>query len=295
MSKLRAVPPEMIEKRPKMFWFGPAGTGKTMASLQHPAVYLIDTERGATNEQYVQALQAGGGAYYATTDLDEILAEVSSLLTTEHPYKTLVIDPITVPYQDACDRSADRVGTDYGKNKIEPDRKMKRLCALLIRLDMNVILTAHAKPRWIRTRDAKGEEKLSQDGNIFDAYAKLDYLFDLVIETQLRGVEPWAVVRKSRISGFPILSTFPMSYSEIASRYGRDVLERAAAPVQLASTEQVARLEHLVAAVKVDQAIIEKWLTKADAEGFAEMSAEAVGKCIAWIEAKVANQEETSA
>ena len=48
-SKLKAVVPEKIEKRLKLFLYGKAGIGKTMAALQFPNAYIIDTERGCDN------------------------------------------------------------------------------------------------------------------------------------------------------------------------------------------------------------------------------------------------------
>src|SRR5688572_789668 len=74
LSRLRRIPimalrgktPEKVEKRLKVLFYGPAGCGKTTTSIQFPRCYLIDTERGAENEQYVKLLQASGGAYYFT-------------------------------------------------------------------------------------------------------------------------------------------------------------------------------------------------------------------------------------
>ena len=44
---LRAKAPEVKEKRLKLFVYGPAGVGKTVAALQFPNSYLIDTEKGS--------------------------------------------------------------------------------------------------------------------------------------------------------------------------------------------------------------------------------------------------------
>jgi AAA domain-containing protein len=293
---LRGLKPEAVAKRLKAFWFGDAGSRKTTTAIQFPTPYLIDSERGATNDQYVKALKAVGGAYVGpeqgSTDLDEIITEVSALLSDKHSYRTLIIDPITISYADACDKAAREIaaregkgdGTEFGRNKAIADRKMKRLCALLLRLDMNVILTSHAKIKWVK--DGTG---FREDGRTFDAYGKLDYLFDLVIETQLRGTEGWAIVRKSRIEAFPMFDTFPLSYDTVADRYGRAILERTAEPVKLASSEQVSKLEHLVSLLKVEPELVQKWLDKAEAVTFAEMPAAAASKCIGYLEDKISN------
>lgn len=300
MSKLRGVAPTAVQKRPKMFLFGPAGSHKTNIGLRFPSTYLIDTEKGAENDQYRETLNAGKGAYFHTADLDEIIDEAAALLTVRHAYRTFLIDPITIPYVNACEKAAVELarrsrdpnsdGYEFGRNKAIADRKMKRLCGLLLQLDMNVILTSHQKTKW-----EKQGEGFRDAGTTFDAYGKLDYLFDLVLETQIRGTEPWAVVRKSRVEAFPLLDAFPLNYEEIVKRYGRDVLERGAEPVVLATPEQVARLTHLVEVVKIDPEVVQKWLDKANAESFAEMPAEAVGKCIAYVEGLLNGAEKPAA
>lgn len=295
---LRGIKPTTVEKRLKLFLFGPPGSRKTTTALMFPHTYLMDTERGAENRQYVQALEAGGGAYFSSGNLDDIIAEVSVLASERHPYTTLAIDPISVPYSAACDESASALakqkgegdGTEFGRHKGVPDRKMKRLCALANRLDMNVVITSHAKPKWVK--DGKGDDSVKQEGFTFDAYSKLEYMFDLVIETQLRGNEGWGIVRKSRIEAFPVGEAFELSYKALSERYGSAQLERGAEPIKLADAEQVARLTHLVATVKLNgektnEEIVQKWLDKADAESFAQMPADAVVKCIAYAEARV--------
>jgi GTPase SAR1 family protein len=92
---LKGRKPELIQKRLKMLVYGPAGVGKTTAAIQFPKPYLIDTERGAENESYVKALEAAHGVYMFTNDPDELISEVRTLISEKHPYRTLVIDPLT--------------------------------------------------------------------------------------------------------------------------------------------------------------------------------------------------------
>ena len=201
---LRGVSPEKIEKRLKLFLFGEAGAGKTMTSIQFPAPYLIDTERGAENEQYIKEIAKQGGAIFQTSDFDELLTEVKGLLTKNHHYKTLIIDPMTTVYNDLLEKCAyelkaaakekDATGTEFGRHYGEANKKMKHLINLLLRLDMNIIITAHAKREY--------GDNLSVLGNTFDCYKKIDYLFDLVIEVQERGDKRIGIVKKTRIETF---------------------------------------------------------------------------------------------
>ena len=288
---LKGKKPEQVEKRLKLFLVGPAKSGKTTAAIQFPNSYFIDTERGAENDQYVEALTRADSHYLQTTDLDEIIAEVNALLTERHEFRTLTVDAGTIPYNDACDKAARMLatergsgdGTEFGRHKAVADRKMKRLMARLVALDMNVIMTSHQKIKWEKVGDTFREA-----GVTFDCYPKLDYLFDLILYIERRGQQRWATVRGSRIAAFPDGDSFEWSYNAIADRYGRHLLEREAAPVVLATPDQAAKLAHLVETVKIDPAIVEKWLDKADVETFAEMPAEAVEKCIAYVEARLA-------
>jgi hypothetical protein len=292
---LRGVKPKAIEKRLKLFLFGVAGGGKTTGSIQFPGPYLIDCERGAENKQYVDLLASKGGRYFNPLNpnpddktytpksiFEEVLAEVTALLTTKHQFRTLIIDPLTVVYNELTDAAArslvtreDPEGMAFGRHKAKADRQIKHLFNLLLRLDMNVVLTSHAKKLW-----GAGMTDL---GNTFDCYSKADYLFDLVIEIQKRGVDRVGRVIKTRIDGFKEAEIFPFSYDEIAARYGREVLERDAVAQTLATAEQITQLRHLIEVLKVPQDTIDKWLDKASADNIEELPTEIAAKCIEFL------------
>lgn len=269
---LRAVKPSTIQKRMKALFYGSAGSGKTTASIQFPRPYLIDTEKGATNDQYVRLLEKTGGAVFQTSDFDELIKEVKALLTEKHEYKTLVIDPLTTLYNDLLDKAALKVGTEFGRHYGEANKAMKHLLNLLLRLDMNVIITSHAKNEY------SGDMKVL--GQTYDCYKKLDYLFDLVFEVQKRGKDRVAMVKKTRLEGFPEGEVFPFSYEEVANRYGKQILEKDAEALKLATPEQVQEINRLVDLLKVPEEVTDKWLKKAESETFDEMSYDFIEKCI---------------
>lgn len=284
---LRGVEPEAVKKRFKALFFGAAGSGKTTAAIQFPQPYLIDTEQGAENDQYVRRLKQSGGLYFHTTDFDDMVSEITSLLTTQHEMRTVVIDPLTVPYALLCDREAQRLssakdpsGSEFGRNKQIPDRKIRHLLNLLLRLDMNVIITSHAKAEW--------KESKPTGADTYDCYNKLDYLFDLAIQIQVRGKERVGIVKKTRVESFELGEVFPFTYEEIASRYGRETLERNSLPEELASGEQVAELRRLIELLSVPAETTDKWLEKAKAETLAEMPANTIQSCIEFLKKKVA-------
>jgi len=279
MATLKGIQPKKIEKRLKALFYGNAGVGKTTAAINFPRPYLIDTEKGSENDSYIEILEKGEGAVFQTSCFDELIAEVKTLLTVEHPYRTLVIDPMTIVYNDLLDKAALKVGTEFGRHYGEANKKMKHLCNLLLRLDMNVIITSHAKNEY--------GQNLSVLGSTYDCYKKLDYIFDIVFEIQKRGKERVGLVKKTRIQSFQDDETFPFSYDEIAERYGRKNLEKDAVAETLATPEQVEELTKLVDLLKVDEEIITKWLKKADSECFEEMESSSIEKCIEHLKSKL--------
>jgi len=269
---LRAKKPAMIEQRLKALFYGSAGVGKTMAAIQFPKPYIIDTEGSTNKAQYVKQIDKVGGAVLMTVDFDEMISELKELLTIKHDYKTLVIDSLTNLYNDLLEKAEKKVGTEFGRHYGEANKRMKQLLNLLFRIDMNVIITAHSKNEY--------GTNLAVLGQTFDCYKKLDYLFDLVFEIQKRGTNRVGIVKKSRIETFPDSDTFPFSYEEIADRYGRNILERDAQPQELATPEQVKELTRLIDLLKTPEDVYNKWKSKASAEEWSEMPKDAMDKCI---------------
>lgn len=280
---LKAKKPAMIESRLKALFYGCAGVGKTMAAIQFPRPYIIDTEGSTNKPQYVKAIDRVDGAVLMTVDFDEMISEVRELLTTKHEYKTLVIDSLTLLYNDLLEKAEKKVKTEFGRHYGEANKRMKQLLNLLFRLDMNVIITSHSKNEY--------GSNLSVLGQTFDCYKKLDYLFDLVFEIQKRGTNRVGLVRKSRIESFPDSESFPFSYDEIANRYGRQIIERDAVAQELASPEQVCEMLRLVDLLKVPSETYQKWLDKASSECWEDMQKESIQKCIAHLKSKISGNE----
>lgn len=276
---LKAKKPAILESRLKALFYGCAGVGKTMAAIQFPKPYIIDTEGSTNKPQYVAAIDKVDGAVLMTVDFDEMINEVRELLTTKHEYKTLIIDSLTLLYNDLLEKAERKVGTEFGRHYGEANKRMKQLLNLLFRLDMNVIITSHSKNEY--------GQNLAVLGQTFDCYKKLDYLFDLVFEIQKRGKDRVGLIKKSRIEAFPDTESFPFSYDEIANRYGRHILERDAIAQEIATPEQVKEIERLIDLIKVPEEMYQKWLDKASSEKWDEMPKDAIQKCIDHLQSKI--------
>lgn len=283
---LRGKKPEQVKTRLKAFFYGKAKVGKTTAAIQFVKPYLIDTEGGAIHKKYKDILRKQEGVIFETNDCDEIINEVKALLTTKHDYKTLVIDSLTTVYNDLVDKYEEIVGTEYGKHFNAANKKMKHLYNLLARLDMNVIITSHAKNEY--------GDNMKVIEQTFDCYKKLDYLFDLIIEIQKQAKKRYGFIKGTRLEGFEEGDRFEFSYEEILKRYDKESLEREAISETLATKEQIFEINRLTNLLKVNPEIIDKWLDKAKATTWEEMPETHIVKCIDYLKKQITSNNEDS-
>jgi len=288
---LKATAPEKVEKRLKMLIYGPAGVGKTTAVIQFPQSYIIDTEKGTS--LYSDSINKAKSVVLQTLNPDDIKEELHALLTEKHAYKTLIIDPITQIYNSTQEKWT-RVFEKYAKSEKETEVQdfgmrywgkvkgdFKGLQRLMLALDMNVIVTSHQKDVY-----GAGFNKL---GVTFDSMKNDDYLFDLVFRVERRNGNLIAIKIKERAeigkNKFP--DEFEWTYQNFCKFYGKEIIEKETIPVSMATIKQVERVKKLIEIVKVDEATIEKWLSKANADEFSDLNNEQITKVIEFLEKKV--------
>jgi hypothetical protein len=283
MATLRAKKPEPQEDRLKLLLFSDAGIGKTTAAVQMPRTYYIDTERGANKKFYTEAIVKNNGVYFGVEDgagdPDEVLKEVESLSKVRHEYRTLVLDSFTTLFEAKAEEGAQKVGTDFGKHTDYANRWAKKLFRVLTLLDMNIVITSHAKDTW--EKGERGEQTA-------DGFKKQRYLFDLVLKLERRpNGKRFALVDKTRYAEFPDRDSFEWSYAELERRWGATRLEREAAPVARATPEQVAELVKKVEALSISTEVTDKWLKAVDCEKFEDFTSEQADKCIKYCDDKI--------
>ena len=147
-------PAPVTDRRLKALFWGDSGAGKTTLALRFPHPAVIDLEGGTVHY---------GGQFdfevLKATTADEVMAAVDWLLTHEHPYRTLVIDPITIHW-DALQAKWSQIFLQRNKGgkghhgeyyELQPrdwvtmKAEFKLLVRKLLQLDMNVIVTARQK------------------------------------------------------------------------------------------------------------------------------------------------------
>lgn len=284
MALKAKAPVDVIPTKPKFMISGESGVGKTFFALDFPKPYLIDSEGGATREQYQAKLKKTGGAYFGkdegSQDFKAVIEEVKQLTTTKHEYKTLIIDSFTYLYMLEASEAEAKGGSDFGRDKKMANIPTRQLISVLEKCDLNIILICHSKTKWER----RGKDIIDA-GSTFDGYDKLEYILDLWIEI-LKGGKTF-LVKKSRIQNLIQGDSYPLSYDKFAELYGKDTVERDAVPVSLASDEQIARLLTLIEGLKIDQDTIEKWYKKCNVESWVEMSSEQITSLIQFCEKKI--------
>jgi len=289
---MRAKTPEVKSKRVKLMMFGPAGIGKTTAAVKWPSSVIIDMERGTDN--YHESIKSAGSVVFQTTNPDEVKEEIKSLMTEKHPYKTIIIDPVTILY-NAIQEKWNRIFTKYADTekatelqdfgfrywaKVKSD--YKTIMRMLLQCDLNVILTAHQKDLYGEgmKKVGLGSDSMRGDEHIFD------YVFQLTKDAKDKRI---AIVKKERAeigkAKFP--QEFEWSYGNFLVYYGKEAIERDSTPITLASPDQVSEVKRLLGIVKVEDTFESDCLTKADVNTWEELTADKIQKVIDLLQKKL--------
>ena len=284
---LKGIKPEIVKARkPHIMISGEPGSGKTYFSLNWPAPYFMDTEGGATREQYVKKLNDAGGIYFGreqgSQDFQEVINQVRELATTPHKFKTLVIDSFSKLYNIEAAAAEDRIGSDFGKDKREADKPTRKLLTWLDRIDMNVLLICHKKDKWERR-----ERELIYAGETFDGYKKLDYELDLWLKTKMLGSKRMATVAKSRIEGFPVMTDIMLDLDTFKKLYGASLIDEAVTPIILAEPKQLEEIKRIVELLKITEEDMDKWLAKAQATELEDLSKDNATKFLDYLQKKL--------
>jgi len=265
--------------RLKIFLYGDTGTLKTRTALQFPAPAVLDLEGGT--ELYSDEFEF---SVFPASTADEVMQAVDWLRANEHPWRTLVVDPITL-YWDMLQRKwsdiymlrrrggkghkhefYDLQPSDWGTIKSEH----KLLNRKLFELDMHLVLTAHQK---VLYSDGGGGNFMEKTGLTFDGEKRLPYLFDIVVRCfRTENGEHMAEVIKDRTNKLPA-KPFPLSYQTVfEAAFGKQELERPVTRPKLATPAQKKAITAQLVRLGISSEAAERGFERYDATSVEELS-----------------------
>lgn len=296
---LRAKKPVLSDKmRIKMLMYAESDAGKSHFCCSIPNVYYIDTENlFERSPRFRKMLDENGGVFVYCPEPGEITKEIEELMTTKHDFKTVVIDSLSFPYTNLSYQEAKRLaansknkdekeGTEYNKHLAKPKRWLFELAMMLNRLDMNVIVTSHEKVHY---------EGGKEDGKTFDINDKVDYAMDITLHLRVFGDKKRkAFVEKCRQDGLPKKEfiDFDNGYQTLVSAFGEKIFVEECKPIVIASKEELTEMYRLIKLFNVDEEVIQKWLSKGNAQRLELLDQSAVQAIIKMYQKKIQNVEQ---
>lgn len=178
------VKAKKVKRFIKVALWGDKKSGKTRFALSFPRPCVIDTERGT--------LLYADRYDFAVKDANrwaELLQALDVLEKGGHDFQTLVIDSLTIFWQDLVDVQIEYVKNRRGNEILSPGdwgqikRRWKNFINRLVDLNMHVVLVMREKDEYTTETDTRsGEEKSKKTGeHLPDAEKSTGYVFDFIL------------------------------------------------------------------------------------------------------------------
>ena len=286
---------QLREKRLKALFWGDSGVGKTTLSLQFPHPVLIDLEGGA--DLYGDSFDFD---VLRASTADQAMEAIDWLGTHQHPYRTLIIDPITVFWDSIQQkwsviflrRNKGSKGFKFEFYDLQPrdwqtiKSEFKDFVRKLIALDLNVIVTARQK---VKYADSGFMQSV---GETFDGEKSLPYLFDTIVrlyrDDQGRFMGECLKDRSNKLPR----GEFECSYQVFEGVFGKDMLGREAQPLVLATDEQLQQIRAQIEYFHLTSDQVSKRLSEYNAGNLDELTEENARIILSKFEQALANEGE---
>ena len=259
---------------------GDSGSGKSWFVANLKRALIIDTDIGG-GVSYAQArIERNGSERIEMGSYPEVIDELTRRKKHLSQFNTVAIDHLSTLHEEAVIRHNPRLVKDFGAAADKAAREWRRLREIIRYGDFNLVCTSHLKGKW-------ADEKVV--GMQADAAKKIEADFHIVLHVTNPGtpiypltasVHKWR--RDPEDQRGPAPMSLPFTVEDFLKAEGVDML----APrheIPMATEEQIAELGRLLEIVKLPEGTVEKWLSKAKAETFADMSREIIAKCISHV------------
>lgn len=256
---------------------GDSGSGKSffVANLKEAVIYDTDVGGGLS---YADARIAKNGSERVEMfSYSAILEDIRERARSGRLKKHVCIDHITGLQQDAQLRHNPALEADYGRANAKATGEWRKIREAIRSLDCNLFVTAHLKAEYQNDKQigvqADGAKNVEADmsvviylthpkGSSYPSLAK-------VVKWRRDPEDPRGAVPR----------TFPFTMAEF-EKIGGNGMTRERDNVQLATPDRVTELERLLSILKLPDGTTEKWLSKAGAEKWADLTAEQLESAI---------------
>jgi hypothetical protein len=222
------VKAKKVKRFVKVALWGDKKSGKTRFALSFPKPCVIDTERGT--------LLYADRYDFAVKDANrwsELLQALDVLEKGGHDFQTLVIDSLTIFWQDLIDVQIEYVKNRRGNEVLSTGdwgtikRRWKSFINRLVDINMHVVLVMREKDEYTTETDQRtGEEKSKKTGeHLPDAEKSTGYVFDFILHLmtkenkKLKQSQHLVVVDGSRRDEIPKYAEY-----DITNKRGYDVI-----------------------------------------------------------------------
>lgn len=280
---------ELKPERVILLVAGASGSGKSFFVANLKNALLFDTDIGGGLAYADERIRRNGSERIEVGSYLEVIETIHKRKKELGNITTLAIDHLTTLQQEAVIRHNPQSTDDFGKSYDKATREWRKIRELVRNMDFNLVCTAHMKSKY---------EKKEITGITTDASKNIEADMSVVLYLQKEGSLPsTAHVQKWRRdpddARGPIPPAFPFTLMDFVSIHGFG-MDGARHEIPMATAEQVAELQRLIEIVKLPEGTTEKWLTKAKAESWDELTQETIQKCIDHLKTVVTGKGEAA-
>lgn len=289
-KKVDTGPP--AKERVILLLAGESGSGKSFFVANLKNALIFDTDIGGGLSYAEERIRRNGSERIEVGSYLDIIEEIGKRQKHLDNITTLAIDHLSTLQQEANLRHNPSMASDYGKANEKATKEWRKIRELTRNRDFNLVCTAHQKAKFENdkvvgiTTDAS--KNIEGDMSIVLYLLKAEGKKPTAQNPPIARVAKWR--RDPDDSRGLIPDVFPLTMDKFLEMHGSDMSGQRH-EIPMATPEQAAELERLVNIVKLPEDTVAKWLSKAKAESFSDMTAEVIAKCIAYTTSLVAAPE----
>lgn len=262
---------------------GPSGAGKSFFCACVPNALIYDTDVGGGLAAYDARIARNNSVRIEVSSYPQVIQDMKDRGKKLADYSTVIVDHLSVLQAEATARYNPSGEKDFGAAGEKAAREWRRLRDMVRRFDFNLICCSHLKGKFERTGG-----KFEQVGVQADASKNIEG--DFMIHLHLQETQqPPSQARRVKWRRDPddsrgkVPDFFNFTMETVLTIHGWP-LDYDRAEVEMASTQDMWKLEGLIDTVKLPEGTTEKWLAAANASEWSELTADQIKKAIAHCE-----------